>query len=348
MYDVVIIGGGIAGLYTAYQLLYFNPTIRLILIEQKSSFFYTGKYDKDYLLLDLMSELGIPLKTYTKDYHGNPESAKKILDIIQEVYYLKHIPTTFKKFALSLMSKQIYEKIRAISEICEDKDIKDTFNDFDDGLAFSTHQIIKKLKKYLSNQIQMDTVKQIKRYFTDSFQIKLSTGIIYSHKVILATDIDTVRRLVPVQRKRYAQIKGKDSVRVYVKCSGMTLYNITIVNGPLRKIYPINIEQGIYMCFPETKVLANTDANCRLFSSLFSDALSMKIEIFSIHSIYCKNDTHYFTPSTENREDFIYHIQHPLKNMFVVGEMTSTIQGWEGDLESVEKIFDEIIPLKPL
>jgi len=388
MYDVVIVGGGIAGLYIAYQLLQFKPSINLILYEQKklggragNILFENvsvvtgagiGRYEKDRLLLDLMSEMDLPVHTFktSHNYKVNTINAKRIFEILQEIYLLQPVCTTFKKFALSVMPEKIYKKFIVMSGFTdyENEDARDTLfhygfeDNLEDFTAFSVpwKKLVKKLAKSMSDRIHINTVTQIKRHFPDSFRTTLKDGtFVYSQKVVLATEIDTVKRLVPVQTKRYSQIKGQPFLRLYVKCSPKSIEILrkyikgtTIVNGPLQKILSMDADKGIYMIYADNAsakkllpYIKNTSINCRLIAILMSNALSSpKIEIESMLGVYWKIGTHYYTPTTEKREDFIYHVQRPLKNMFVVGEMVSLNQGWvEGALESVEQVFDEIL-----
>ena len=78
IYDTLIVGGGIAGLYTAYTLLKQNPSLRLLVVEKNaelggratSTMFQgvsvvtgagVGRFHKDHLLLELMDDLGLPV-----------------------------------------------------------------------------------------------------------------------------------------------------------------------------------------------------------------------------------------------------------------------------------------------
>ena len=48
-------------------------------------------------------------------------------------------------------------------------------------------------------------------------------------------------------------------------------------------------------------------------------------------------------PVKETRLEFIYKVQRPLQNLFVVGEMVSLNQGWvEGALQSVQEVIGEL------
>lgn len=72
IYDIIILGGGIAGIYITYKLLQKNPNLSILLLEATSRFggrVYTGKYgleagagrfsSKHIHLLQLIKELGL-------------------------------------------------------------------------------------------------------------------------------------------------------------------------------------------------------------------------------------------------------------------------------------------------
>lgn len=143
-YDVVIIGAGIAGLYTAYKITTSAPDTRLLVLERTNkrhiggragtvSFQGTsvvtgagiGRKHKDKLLLKLMSELGLPIKEFTTEHHFPPHIAsecdnlkstfmmlrreyKAQSDIQGERIRLQSI--TFKEFAKTIMGDQRYKQ----------------------------------------------------------------------------------------------------------------------------------------------------------------------------------------------------------------------------------------------
>ena len=78
-YDIIIIGSGIAGLYSAYKIKHMNPALSVLILEKNKkqwiggrtnneSFYGTdvvtaagiGRKNKDHLLVHLLKELDIP------------------------------------------------------------------------------------------------------------------------------------------------------------------------------------------------------------------------------------------------------------------------------------------------
>ena len=177
-------------------------------------------------------------------------------------------------------------------------------------------------------------------------------------KVIIATTIETVKKLLPKMRI-YAQIHGQSFLRVYAKFTNPipNLDVYTIVTGPLKKIIPINIKDGIYMiaytdnkdAISLEKYTKNNLQNRQYFCRLVEKALDLKdpLHIVAIKSFFWEIGTHYYEPLKgpyKNRTEFIYEAQHPQNNMLVVGEMISKNQGWTlGALESVNVVNQEWI-----
>jgi hypothetical protein len=187
------------------------------------------------------------------------------------------------------------------------------------------------------------------------FEILLEGQIkpVACRNVIVATTIDTVKRIFPEKRDIYSHIRGQSFLRVYAKFDKKSavimrdsVQRYTIVSGPLQKIIPMNPEEGVYM------VAYSDNASAELLKGKskqdFCDLLEQSLDIpaGSLHIIglkeyYWEIGTHYFTPMAKTmRKQFLYEAQNPMEGVFVVGEAFSTYQGWvEGALESVDAIL---------
>lgn len=95
--------------------------------------------------------------------------------------------------------------------------------------------------------------------------------------------------------------------------------------------------------------LKNTPRNRNLYCELIEKSLGIPngvLHILDIKDYYWPIGTHYYEPlkreEFQNREDFLYKVQHPEKGMLVVGEAVSIHQGWvQGALESVNAVLDK-------
>ena len=161
-------------------------------------------------------------------------------------------------------------------------------------------------------------------------------------------------RIIPLSI--YKQIQGQSFLRLYAKFSRESIpyikekvQGVTVVEGPMQKIIPMNPDKGVYMIIYSDnkdadvfkKYFSNTRFNRDALNRIFETSLGLegKLHIESIKEFYWKNGTHYYkplAPEFKNRQEFIRTAQHPCKNVLVVGEMISIHQGWvEGALEIV-------------
>lgn len=214
--------------------------------------------------------------------------------------------------------------------------------------------LVKKIGgKNISTNTRVEEISKSEIYH--NYHIKTSKKTFRSHKIILATTIESLRLLLPYPI--YKQICGQPFLRVYAKCYEndidiMKKYvsRYTIVQGPLQKMIPIEPTKGIYMisyCDNASAealrpYLQNNKKNRTYFEGLIKEALNVDIHLVSIMSIYWDIGTHYYRPlyKFNRRQDFIKKAQRPEKNIRVVGEMVSLSQGWvEGALVSVKRVM---------
>ena len=286
---------------------------------------------------------------------------------------------TFREFAIKILGKKLYTTFLLATGYrdFEKEDIEEAlfnygFDDTDGGgwNAFSVPW--KKLIDRLGQEVNMKNIKfneeiisikyDISKKSIPNYIITNKNGLkYYAKKLIIATPINTVKKLFK-SHPIYREIVGNVFLRLYGKFSGKSI-NImkehvsktTIVTTPIQKIIPINSDKGIYMisyCDNKNAIsyksrLENTVENRAFWTRELEKALSLnnsiKLKLQSIKAFYWKIGTHYYKPLKlfyQNRDNFINIVQHPDKNILVVGEIISRKQGWtEGALESVEKVL---------
>jgi hypothetical protein len=153
----------------------------------------------------------------------------------------------------------------------------------------------------------------------------------------------------------------------------------TLVAGNIHRIIPMNIDKGVYMIVYSDnegatrlkRYTENTDENRRVLCHLLERAVGIPrdtLKLIAIKSYFWEIGTHYYEPlplpiptptlthapaasasasvSVSEIEkahtEFVKKLQHPMPNVWVVGEAVSRNQGWvEGALESVEKVCKE-------
>jgi len=133
MYDIIIIGGGISGLYSAYKIKKKYPRINLLVLERNREGYLggrtgnelfegekvvtgagIGRKNKDKLLIKLLKELDIK----THEFVTGPAYASTIipqcdvktvfLNLKKEYSHEKHGDMTFKQYATSIIGKSQY------------------------------------------------------------------------------------------------------------------------------------------------------------------------------------------------------------------------------------------------
>jgi hypothetical protein len=155
-YDIIIVGGGISGLYSAYKILKMAPETRVLVLEgHKRSWLGgrlgnemfqgtqvvtgagVGRKEKDFLLIELLRELKVPyneFQTAPKPAQtiSPPCNVKKIINILKKQFKEKStkapIRKTFKEFALPILGSELYKNLTVCLGYTdyENEDIHDT------------------------------------------------------------------------------------------------------------------------------------------------------------------------------------------------------------------------------
>ena len=403
-YDIIIIGSGMAGLFSAYTIKKISPRTSFLVLEKfkkkwlggrtsNEDFYGTeivtgagiGRKDTNPLLMKLMDELHLPYQEFKAKMNYSSllqkNDKEKNVDIVKIMKHLKSEYKkhpefrykTFKDFFISIYGDKIYNNFVVMSGYSdyENADILDTLDNYGmednkegwTALHIRWKELVDKLYEKIggSHFKFSSNVTKIEKKNENSciYQIEVENGTVYHcNKVIVATTISGIQKLVPELNSVYKYIHSQPFLRVYAKfdkksCDIMKKYvvNYTIVPGPLQKIIPIDADKGVYMiAYSDNKnaqtlkqYLQNTEENRKLFCGFIEKALGIPegiLHILSIISFYWPEGTHYYEPlpkEFKDRSEFIYKAQHPEKGILVVGEAVSRYQGWvEGALESVE------------
>lgn len=396
--NVIIIGSGIAGLYSAYKIKKSNPSIKITILEKnskaqvggrmRSELFYgvnvvigagIGRKKKDKLLIKLLNELNIDYRDFVSSpgYANNIEKidVENTFHLLQSEY--KKLPNTdsrkytFSQFAKNILGTKEYNKFIVNSGYTdyEREDVEQTLFNYGmednykplNGMGIQWNDLLEAIIKFIGGEnihyssgvdrIEEDTTN------TTNYIVSTNKGKYFCDKVIIATEISTVQKLLP-EKKIYKQIHGQPFLRIYgkfTKKSGDILRpiinNHLIVKPPLQKIITMNAEKDVYMiAYSDNKsaeqlfpYIKNTKNNCRFLETLLEKTLGLEeniLQLMAIRSYYWNEGTHYYSPIDKtkmNRIDFIREAQTPYKNMVVVGEAVSMNQGWvNGALDSVE------------
>lgn len=393
IYDIIIIGSGTSALYTALKIIYKYSLKNILIIEKNKKHLLGGRAGndifhntqivtgagigrgaKDKLLIEWLNELGIQHKEY-KSVVSYAKTFQKvdILKIIEELKKYKDIQGTFKDFFISKLGKELYKEfcISAGYTDYENGDAYDTIYNYgmDDNVGGWTGVSIpwKKLVETAYKKIGKDKFKfntevlEIKKsvLHNELFEISTNKGIFYCKKIIIATNISSVRKLLP--NKIYKQIHGQPFLRIYCKFDKTSsiimkryVNSYTVVPNILQKIIPIRPNKGIYMvAYSDNKnalklhnyLINNKDVK-EIICKLVEKGLGIieDLTIIDIKYFFWPLGTHYYEPlnNYKTRKEFINIAQHPDPNILVIGELISQKQGWtEGALESTKVVTEK-------
>jgi len=404
-YDIIIVGAGLAGLYSAYNIKKMYPKISLLVLESNRRPYIGGRIgnhifygtsvvigagvprkDTDYLWIKLLKELNIKYTQFPVSMHyskniKNPIDIKQCLKELRKIYQsYKNPPSiTFKNFALKHLGKKLYDDF-VISNGYSDYENEDVYEvlyhyQIEDNapgwtaLDVSWSSIVNSLCNKIGHQniLTSNKVEKIDKIQVSPCLFELTTlkqnkqNLYYANKVIIATRISTVQKLLP-QLKIYKEIHGQPFLYIYAKFDkksseimSQLVSTYTIVCGPLQKMIPFS--KSVYMiAYSDNKnaeILEkhkdNIPENRKFFANQVEEALGIipnTLKIIAIKDFYWPIGTHYYEPldreKYNNRPDFIREAQHPEAGMLVVGEAVSRRQGWsEGALESVENVLNK-------
>ena len=189
-YDIIIIGSGMSGLYSAYNIKKYSPKTSFLVLEKykkqwvggraNNYDFYgvqvvtgagVGRKDKDTLLIKLLKELKVPFKKTTSrvDYSSMLKNSH-IFDVVKVIKFLKHEynknPSkykhmTFKEFGTLILGDVNYKlfTIYAGYTDYENADVYDTLYNYgmDDNkggwtkLLIPWKELVQRLCDYIGN-----------------------------------------------------------------------------------------------------------------------------------------------------------------------------------------------------
>ena len=253
MYDVIIIGAGVAGLYAAYNIKRLSPSTTFLILEKNGKhglggragnemFCGTeivtgagiGRLKKDKLLYRLLKELSIKTTEFDIEPHYsttiNQSNIPKILNQLKKQLKEENNRETFKTFATKILGEKEYDQFIITSGFTdyEKEDVYDVLYHYGMEDNFTRykgfHVAWKEMILKLSETIGLDHIRfsynvaAISKLSSQTFEIyKSSSDHFFSaKKVILATTISGIRTLLP-DFNIYKEIEGQPFLRVYGK-----------------------------------------------------------------------------------------------------------------------------------
>jgi hypothetical protein len=256
-YDIIIIGSGISGLYSAYNIKNTSPNTSFLILEKykknwiggrtsNENFYGTeivtgagiGRKNKDKLLYKLLTDLNLSAPECMVIPHYSklmkPVDMQKIINYLKREYKKLDNPNiTFREFGIQTLGEKEYQKftITAGYTDYENEDAFETLYHYgmDDNIyswkAFHPpwRKMVLKLYNYIGERHFKFSSKVIgiQRLHDKPcrFQINIDNGTQYlCNRVIIASTIDTISKLLP-NYDIYNDVKGQPFLRLYAKFS---------------------------------------------------------------------------------------------------------------------------------
>lgn len=256
-YDIIIVGGGISGLYSAYKILKMAPETKLLVLEGHKKQWLggrlgnemfqgtqvvtgagVGRKEKDYLLIELLRELKVPYNEFQVAPKpartiSPPCNVKKLINILKkqfkEKFAIAPVKKTFKEFALPILGPDLYKNLT----IClgytdyENEDIYDTLYNYGLEDNFDTwtalHVPWKLLVETIAKKVGIKNI-HCSSYVTNIEQMSPCNFIVKTDKgnTYLCNKVILATTISSVQKLLpndpiYQQIHGQTFLRLYGK-----------------------------------------------------------------------------------------------------------------------------------
>ena len=251
-YDIIIVGAGLAGLYTAYNIKKRHPNKSFIILESNrrnyiggrigNELFYgeeivvgagVGRQDTDELLIKLLDELKINYEEFKVNMHYSKEiknvvDIKHYLNILRKAYKPQYSSYTFKKYGIKILGKKLYDDF-VISSGYSDYENEDTYEvlyhyqmeDNSPGwtaLHINWSILVRKLCDVIGmKNIKTSTkVEYVEKLDNCLIEVGTQNKRLYAKQVIVATRISTIQKLFPTM-SIYNEIVGQPFIYIYAK-----------------------------------------------------------------------------------------------------------------------------------
>jgi hypothetical protein len=260
IYDIIIIGSGIGGLYTAYNIKKMSPNTSFLILEKYKKHWIGGRTNnetfygteivtgagigrkKDKLLHKLLDELDLKTNEFNINPHYStrmsPVDMKETMNHLREEYTKYKGPSiTFKTFAKHVLGEKTYKQflITVGYTDYEKQDAHDTLYSYSmednyccsKGFYVPWQKMVMKLATEIgwshfkfSNNVSNITKIQDEPCL---FSVETEHGIQYTcNKVVIATTITGIRKLLP-KPPIYHDIEGQPFLRLYGKFSKQSI-----------------------------------------------------------------------------------------------------------------------------
>lgn len=413
-YDLIVVGGGISGVYFIYQYLKLNPNKKILLVESRTRLggriltanhhdeiyeIGAGRFsDKHILLQDLIKELKLESKIIpisndisfiSKD--GQSNSKLKFDSVLSKVITL--INQHFKNDNYTtLYHNTLYKILKDLDPILADQmskiysyyseyhvmnahDALESFkNDFKTSTSYNVlngglEQIVKELIKKIKNKVKIvlgdtliDLEINLEKYQDKRWKLVMGSGEEYfATDLILALpqkpllELSVLKPVYPLLK----YVSGQPLYRIYAKFEKNWLSEKIVTDSPLKFIIPMNNNGLIMISYTDgllTKKWVQVIIDNKLEEVLVSElkkvfpTIDIPKILWTDASGYWDVGAHYWKPRKEwlDKESLIKKINHPMDNLYIIGEAFSANQAWiEGSLKTAQMALEDLKIQKP-
>jgi len=379
MYDYIIIGGGIAGLYMNYLL-----SDKKTLLLEKNNYVGGRAINKNFHgviarlgagiaspdnkhLLGLLKNLKIKIDTVIGNINiiDKINMKKMVFQIINKyksVSNKEKITLSAKEFIEKYFGKEYFKIYSTYTEYTDffDSSIESyvEYYDITDHIPseyklifLDWNLLVNKLIQYIKkfNIIKKNyEVKSV--HFDNEEKCYIINNKYKTKNVICACTIKSMNILkhLPIKINYSDYIGYVPFIRIYTYHKNGHKLNIeryNILNSKLHKIIVMS-DKVLMISYSDNfnalywKKYLNSKKIIFILKNEIKKIFDIEIEIDDIIIKYWEEGIHYFKPCGMHVEDIIKTLQNPLKGLYVCGEMLSVRQGWvEGSIESVDRIY---------
>lgn len=285
--SLLVIGGGVCGLYQAYKHISDHPENTVVLIEKDVQFggravqdtfcgvtiptgAGIGRLRKDRKLHKLLCDFGITPNTWKARVHvdstiKSPINVPEAVNLLYKSLTEKNKDMNFKEYAIMIMGKRNYERfIDTVGytdfEGLDAHDALHTYG-FDDtyehGQSYFSvpwNQLVDAMVHYLRHSKKCTIFTGTTLTNSAKNTAVLSNGVKVSYKdyaVAIPPSMVTKGMDFLMQPIDYRKIKCQPFLYIYAKIIDPEFRKrfsvMTVVPRPIQKIIPMDLDQGIYM-----------------------------------------------------------------------------------------------------
>ena len=253
-YDIIIIGAGLAGLYTAYNIKNKYPNKKFIILESNkrdyiggrigNELFYgqeipvgagVGRKATDKSLIKLLDDLNIKHNEFIVKMNYSKEldniiDVKKYFRFLRGKYNKTYSGQTFKQFGTKILGKKLYEAFVISSGYTdyENEDVYETLYHYQmedtwtgwTALHINWEELVQKLCDKIGQHNILTSVKvdKITKLENCAFEVQANDNhkLFLGKQLIIATRINTIQKLLP-KMPLYKEIMGQPFIYIYAK-----------------------------------------------------------------------------------------------------------------------------------